>query len=237
MVYVTVVGGDWMVLYRFMVPLQPFILFLVGVGVRVIVEQRNRIANYGMLLLTLVTIGVRANRLRQDRRVTVTAERRFWGSAAGGVAKWFREQEERRGRDDVYGTIALGDIGQVGYETDFPILDLLGLVDPVISKLPGGYTTKIGKGFRERLFDSEARYFILISAENDCEHPSVIGSRVIFSDARFKKDYALSGRVRLDGGFSWCIYEHKNTWDPARAKEVPKGENPKQPRIIPGLMP
>ena len=210
--YVVLVGGDWMPIFRFMSPLQPSIFLLIGVAVRAIVEKHHKLINYGLLLLALLTIAQRAQKLQVDRNFIIEHEKFFWDHAAGGVSQWFARQAAQRGREATYGEIALGDIGQVGYETDMPVLDLLGLIDPVIAKLPGGYTHKIGRGFRDRFFDKKPRYFILISAQNDCYHPSVTGSRVLYGDRRFAKNYTLSGRVALERaskGFSWCIYEHR----------------------------
>jgi len=210
--YVLLVGGDWMPIFRFMSPLQPFIFLLIGIAVRAIVEKHHKLVNYGLVLVALLTIYHRANKLHADQRFVLETEMFEWDTSAGGVSRWFADQSARRGREAVYGEIALGDIGQVGYETDMPILDLLGLVDPVIAKLPGGYTNKIGRGFRDRFFDKQPRYFILISAEYDCIHPSVTGSRVLYGDRRFAKHYTLSGRVALKRrarGISWCIYENR----------------------------
>jgi hypothetical protein len=44
---------------------------------------------------------------------------------------------------------------------------------------------------------------------------------VLFHDPRFRKSYSVSGRVMLDGGFSWCIYEHNDHFDASRAPEMP----------------
>ena len=210
-VYVVLVGGDWMVLFRFFTPILPFLYLLIGIATRMIFERRSRTLSYGLVLFAVVALGHRSAQSRDDIRTIFGEwkEKQFWDSAAGGVVRWFREQEQQRGRDAVQGTIALGDIGQIGYETDYPILDLLGLVDPVIAELPGGYTTKIGPGFRNRFFDAEPRYFILISSEGDCVHPSVIGSRILYDDHRFSSRYGLRGRVPLNQGFSWCVYEHR----------------------------
>jgi hypothetical protein len=207
-IYIVIVGGDWMTLFRFAAPLQPFLFILISVAARTLIEKRSRVANYGLLMFAMVTVGMRTHAMSQDASAVLNGEKKFWDTSAGGVADWFDAQIAERGRDAVYGTIALGDIGRIGYRTDFPILDLLGLVDPVISKLPGGYTNKVGDGFKDRFFESGARYFILISAENDCRHPSVIGSQVIHGDPRFAAYYAEAGMVRLDHGFNWCIYEH-----------------------------
>jgi hypothetical protein len=222
--YVLVVGGDWMPLYRYLAPVQPFLLLLVGLGARAVVEQRSRMINYGVLMLALISVGERSSKLNADRALIIRKEKRFWDTAAGGVARWFEEQQAERGRDAIYGAIALGDIGEIGYRTDMPILDLLGLVDPVIAGLPGGYTNKVGPGYRDRFFDYAPRYFVLISSNNDCVHPSVTGSRVLFNDGRFRQAYGVSGKVRLDGGFFWCIYENKSHLGPgAELPPAPSG--------------
>jgi arabinofuranosyltransferase len=141
--------------------------------------------------------------MRSAQRNILDKEERFWTMAAGGTAKWFLD-------NGVPGEIAIGDIGYVGYATDYPILDLLGLVDPVISKLEGGYTRKLGPGFTDRLFDKRSPYVLLISSNIDCKHPSVPGSQVIFRDRRFLPAYEIAGKVPLDAGFAWCIYRRKD---------------------------
>jgi len=212
-VYVVIVGGDWMVMYRFFAPLLPFVFILVDLAVRTLVEKQSKVANYGLLMFALLVVGQRSHQMAQDVQLVLGHEKRFWDSAAGGVSTWFERQVASRGRDAVHGTIALGDIGEIGYRTDFPILDLLGLVDPTISQLDGGYTTKVDAGFRDRFFEVSPRYFILISAEGDCQHPSVIGSKVLYEDDRFADRYRVSGRVELDDGFVWCVYEHVDDLD------------------------
>jgi arabinofuranosyltransferase len=121
--------------------------------------------------------------------------------AAGGTAQWMLDHTQP-------GALAIGDIGYVGWKTDYPILDLLGLVDPVISKLPGGYTQKLGPGFNDRFFSVAPPYLLLISSSVDCQHPSVPGSAVLYRDPRFRS-YQQAGHVSLDQGFAWCIYKKK----------------------------
>jgi arabinofuranosyltransferase len=209
--YVVLVGGDWMPNFRFLVPIQPFLYLLIGVALRAIIEQRVRMLNYGLLLLLIVT-GINRNKeMKGDRRKILKEDKAFWDRAAGGVVAWFDQAASKRGRDQIEGTLALGDIGQVGYQTDLPVLDLLGLVDPVIAKLPGGYTTKIGQGFRDRFFNAAPRYALIISSDHDCHHPSVIGSRVLYADRRFLVQYGVTGQIKIGDGFSWCLYENKRT--------------------------
>ena len=216
LVYIVLVGGDWMPMFRFATAQQPFLYLLAAVGVRAILEERKATINWGLLIIASMTCLFRATGVRDDRDKILSEEKAFWDRAAGGVASWFAETTRRHGREAIAGPLALGDIGQVGYDTDLPIVDLLGLVDPVVAKLPGGYTNKIGPGFRDYFFTRRPRYFILISAQNDCHHPSVSGSIALYRDPRFHESYSVSGRVMLTGGFSWCVYERTDLRDVSR---------------------
>ncbi len=198
--YVVLVGGDWMKFFRFMAPFEPFCFLLIDLGVRRAVDKRDRVTNLALAIFAVMTAFWRAGSLREAQADLILHEKKFWDTAAGGTADWL----VKNGKP---GEVALGDIGYVGWATDYPILDLLGLVDPVISKLPGGYTQKTG--FIERLFDEKPRYVLIISSNLDCAHPSVSGSIVMFGDKRFRQQYQVAGKVPLDGGFAWCIYERK----------------------------
>lgn len=201
--YVILVGGDWMPLFRFMSPFEPFCFLLVDVGVRHVVDRRRAVPNLALAIFTVATIAHRTGMLREGQAQFMVKEKHFWDSAAGGTARWFLQNGEP-------GEIAMGDIGYVGWATDYPILDLLGLVDPVIAQLPGGYTHKIGPGFNNRLFDKKSEYFLLISSDPDCRHPSVTGSIAIYRDPRFLQQYKVAGKVPLDGNFAWCIYKRRH---------------------------
>lgn len=200
--YVVLVGGDWMPQFRFMAPFEPFCFLLVDAGARAVFERRGRATKLALAAFALVVAIQRGTTLREAQRHLMEKDHRFWRTAAGGTADWLIKNGER-------GEIAIGDIGYVGWATDYPVLDLLGLVDPVISKLPGGYTHKLGPGFLQRFFDKAPKYFLLISSSLDCQHPSVPGSQVIYYDRRFRERYELGGRVPLDGGFAWCIYQRR----------------------------
>ncbi|HVY45350.1 MAG TPA: hypothetical protein VHB21_05700, partial [Minicystis sp.] len=202
LVYVVIVGGDWMPYFRFMAPFEPLCFLLVDVGVRFALDRRERVTTLAIALFALFVINIRRNNLVEAQNSFITKEKRFWDMAAGGTANWFLKNGDP-------GEIAIGDIGFVGYKTNYPILDLLGLVDPVIAKLPGGYTQKLGPGFRDRFFEVGPKYLLLISSNLDCRHPSVPGSQVLYRDPRFLPRYDLAGKVPLDGGFAWCIYRDK----------------------------
>jgi arabinofuranosyltransferase len=133
----------------------------------------------------------------------MTEEKRFWDNAAGQTAEWLVVHGKP-------GRIAIGDIGYVGYRTNYPVLDLLGLVDPVISQLPGGYTKKLGKGFKERFFDAKPEWAVIILSGGKCEHAVMKGSKLLFNDRRFKRHYELAHNVQVVSDAGWCIFKRKD---------------------------
>jgi arabinofuranosyltransferase len=197
--YVLLVGGDWMPYFRFLAPFEPFCFLLVGVGARALFELRERAARLGLVLFLLVAGGQRVQAAREARRVILTDEKVFWDSAAGGAARWLAAHEP--------GEIGVADIGQIGYTTDYPLFDLLGLVDPVIAKLEGGYTRKTGRGYVDRVFEKMPRYFVFVGGRERCEPLVFPAQEGLRRDRRFQSHYRLGGQVRHSKQGLWCIYE------------------------------
>ncbi len=201
--YVVVVGGDWMAYHRFMVVAEPFAFLAACIGLRHIASHRDRatiIAIAGIVAFTAVTRPLALARARQE---FLGREREFWDFAAGGVAEWLLA-EGRPGR------VALGDIGFVGWATNYPILDLLGLVDPTIAALEGGYTAKTGQGYVEHFFAEQAEYAVLIHSGHDCKRAVMPGVRRIVEDVRFARTYKLGLNHRLDPDGSWCVFVRRD---------------------------
>lgn len=198
--YVVAVGGDWMPYFRFLAPAEPFAFLLVDDAVRAVVARRERVATLAVAAFGAITIATRTGELVQAQRNIIQNDKGFWDDAAGRAADWFVQNAEP-------GPIAIADIGYVGYRTGFPIVDMLGLLTPEVSNLPGGYTRKVGAGYTDVLFDKNPRYFVIIASGADCKNPTVPSSRASHGDARFKKHYKLRHPMSLRNGSAWCIYE------------------------------
>jgi arabinofuranosyltransferase len=225
--YVVLVGGDWMQNFRFLVPFEPLAFLLIDVAARAGAErlQPEQAPKWAFPAAGIAAIGFMAWRGQEQNKMhrhLLATEDRFWRMAAGGTAKLFLEQPK--------GLIAIGDIGYVGYKTDYPILDLLGLVDPEIPKMPGGYTQKTGKEWLDYFYARKPRYAILISSSQDCEHPSVHGSVVMWRDRRFRETFRKLTFQPLDNNFAWCIYERKDA-RPAEAAPAPVPSEPAIPLL------
>lgn len=216
--YVILVGGDWMQNFRFLVPFEPLAFLLIDAAIRDGWDRLAKHSRAGVLvpMTTIIAIafgGWRARELGVMHRFLLATEDRFWKMAAGGTAKLFLQQP----RD----TIAMGDIGYVGYATDYPILDLLGLVDAQIAKMPGGYTQKVGPEWLDYFFKRRPRYAIVISSQLDCQHPSVYGSVIMYNDPRFHMMYQRLAAQPLDNNYAWCIYELRGVRPPTQTTAAP----------------
>ena len=198
--YILSVGGDWMPFHRFFAPVEPFFYVLICAGARSLFDLRRP-----YLLAALLVAGCVLGYLRH-RFVNVSYKRFQFVElkghmyTAGQASEWLVAQPP--------GKIAIGDIGLVGYRTNYPLLDTLGLVDPVISKLPGGYTRKLGPGFADRIFSVMPDYIVII-VHGKCDDARMLGSKMIVNDPRFWPNYFTAFRIKLGGNANWCIYEHK----------------------------
>jgi len=205
--YVALVGGDWMPFYRFMATFEPYCFLLVGVGMRSVFDRQpltlrtQQVAATGVALLLVVGFSHRVGTMESAFHKILKDEKIFWDSAAGGVAEVLRTKPA--------GTVGVADIGQVGYRTDYPVFDLLGLIDPVISKLPGGYTNKTGAGYVDRVFDVMPRYFVFVGRAKTCTPLQFPGQEKLRRDPRFQANYELGGKVEHSKGGLWCIFQRK----------------------------
>lgn len=203
LVYVVIVGGDWMSYYRFLAPAEPFVFLLVGLGLRRVAETRDAAALVALVLFGLYAGWQRLEHLAEAQEKLVKEEMRYWMNTAGQAAEWLATRASP-------GRVAIGDIGFVGWRTDYPILDLLGLVDPVISELPGGYTRKLGDRFVERYFEVRPEYAVLVMAGDHCNEPAHEAVTVIYHDPRFRADYELAHQLHVQADASWCIFERRD---------------------------
>jgi arabinofuranosyltransferase len=198
--YIMLIGGDWMPHFRFMAPFEPFAFVLVCVGVRAMFDGGDRSVQLAIVLFAL-WVGVGRYFAFEDARRHFRKEDTFWKSAVNQSADWLVEH----GRP---GWVAVADMGYVAYRTDYPILDLLGLVDPVISKLPGGYTKKTGRGYVDRVFDVMPAYFVLVG-EKDCTRMHFPAQRKLHEHRSFARNYELAALIPHTRGGNWCIFERK----------------------------
>jgi hypothetical protein len=127
-----VAGGDWMPFYRLFVPVLPG---LVWVGAE-LAQRSSRLATglrltfaFGVSLLLAVMLGPSARQVDVQRRALID-----------GAEPLLRGAER----------VATLDVGWVGAATAATVVDLAGVTDPFVARLPGGHTSKrLPDGFLE----------------------------------------------------------------------------------------
>lgn len=204
--YVMLVGGDWMLLGRYFVPLLPVFYVLLDLAIRELLAM-GRPTAWAVLLAAPFVIAQRGDALDEGQRV-VMDERARWDELAGGTARWFVEQEREQG-EAARGAIALGNIGRVGWDTGAPVLDLLGLVDPTTAAASGGHRRKTGDDFLDHFYDLAPRYYVSETSTARCHEPGPPVLRAIQRDPRFSASYRVRATIRGEAGRGarWCIFE------------------------------
>jgi hypothetical protein len=117
-------GGDWMPLYRLWCPVLPVAALLAAEAFESASFRRASLAGGLCLLLTWVPLRAHLQSAR-----AVEARRLALVSAAAPLLRGAR-------------VVAALDVGWVGLATPARVVDLAGVTDPEVARLPGGHTSK-----------------------------------------------------------------------------------------------
>jgi arabinofuranosyltransferase len=190
-------GGDWMPGGRFLLPCYAA-LAAAAAGSSALVTGAPRLVVLPLAMFCVGFGALEASRLvglADDTLRTIRHEDRR-------IEDWLAET----GADSV----ALVDIGEIGFRSALEITDLGGLTDPVIGRAPGG---RLAKRFDlDYLFDERAPDAIVLRLERepvldaDCDGVVMAGElradveRWIHGDPRLARDYRLHRAVIPDYG-------------------------------------
>jgi len=143
LIYVAKVGGDFM-LGRLLIPALPFLLAYAEIGARVLIaERRWQWAAPALVAASLACVPTRILKPQEFWQGGLTDERTFYrfdtlqplemqGSIPRRVRMLHRYLAGRQ-PPPVYAAFA---IGILGWTTDWPVVDIHGLIDPVLSHQP-----------------------------------------------------------------------------------------------------
>ena len=215
--YVLVIGADWMPYFRFLAPFEPFAFVLACFAVRTIAGHlisamsrlqwqpwARRVVAAACAVVFVTTLGAfRVQRLHDAQAFLIDNERLFWESTAGEAADWLLA-------DATPGRIAVWDIGYIGYATDYPLLDLFGLVEPTISTLPGGYLRRTRPAYLDRIFAKNPDYFVLVGARGSPCNAMSPSEFKLQRDPRFQNGYRLTAMIPHRRRGYWCIFARKS---------------------------
>lgn len=197
---VMVVGADWMPGWRYLMPFEVFGFLVADFGARRLLESKLAGVRLGTFVLLILGLVQRWDGERRTR-AEFAGQEIVWNQHARASGRWLAAHAAP-------GAVALGDIGEVGWLTNWPIYDLLGLVTPAVAKLPGGYGRKSDTpGFVEEFYKAAPRWFLLITDRPDCRHSPFPVMRTQADDPRFAHEYDFAHAVRLGVNSAWCFYQ------------------------------
>lgn len=203
-------GGDWMPQARMLLP--AFVLWSLAAGAIGSMEplRVRRALSVGLVLL--LALGSSAHLAQADR------SQRSLDSLRREYRKLTTTMQESGAR-----SVAAIDIGELGFSTDFEILDLAGLTDTRIAHAPGAHMNKefdLGYVFDERqpdlivvrLQDAEIRPEEGIIRLPAAKAMSLIEARLL-RDARLRERYELAlvqyPQVRRNPMYIRALYRRK----------------------------
>ena len=132
--FIVVAGGDWMKPFRFFVPIIPILLLLLVEGYRFIAARwwsSNRVGEFvGALILLILILCVNLYPSKEVQWYT-KGYTKGMNQTSVSWGKWLAGQASRED------WIVLGDVGAIPYYSGLRVIDLYGLVNPSIAKLPG----------------------------------------------------------------------------------------------------
>jgi hypothetical protein len=184
-------GGDWMIGHRFLLPVVPAWSLLAADTVSSLYDRLlNRAGNaawtparrnlaMGLIAAALLVLNVgQAVRFRQYTSIRAAGYER----AHLALAYWLDE------RYDAGRTVALTDVGMIGYYSGLRIVDLTGLTDITIARAPGDIMDKVYN--TSYILDQEPAVVVLVSLDDDLI-PDFACDRRLYDDEHFQAAYEL----------------------------------------------
>jgi hypothetical protein len=207
---IVIAGGDWMPQLRFFAPILPWLFMLAALGLDSLghlgqASPSPHIRIFVILTALLIVglnMGGSINEQELERNVRIFNEPSVGGHI---VAAWLRDHATPGD------SLALVDAGVLAYETDLRIIDMIGLNDPYIARLPPRLPNGIAFGYGFGKWDTDyvlaqKPTFVQVHLPRaDWESGNLrtgwIGTDELINDARFLADYDYVDAPGIQGIF------------------------------------
>ena len=162
MAFVVISGGDWMYHYRFYAHVLPVLAALLAAGLEVLLGlprpgTLRASALYASLALVLLAthLGIFNTELRIGRMVLpAVRSHNYLSQNYEELGRWFKDSTPPDA------SIAISDVGAVGYFSERRVLDMFGLIDTHIARLHGRMHYK---GDAKYILSRKPSYVVLVS--------------------------------------------------------------------------
>jgi arabinofuranosyltransferase len=208
-IFILVAGGDWMKPYRFMTPVMPILFcFLSLAANQIYLTLKKKRISYGYVFL-IVLAGLLVGSTYLNWRKTYAYTRIYstgLEKTSISIGKWLAERSEPTE------WIALGDVGALPYYSQLQVIDLYGLVNPDIARLPGPALYSEGIDI-QKILEKKPRF---IALEFKVNHRGRVQGglkpvdRKMFLEPRFQKEYVAVQEALFSPRELTVLYERKD---------------------------
>ena len=193
-------GGDWMPQHRFFLPATLCLLAAAGGGMVWRFRSSDRFRRALVLTTWLLALALPIAMAREMTDIRLHAQEAFdlLTRRERDIANWVQTQGVRS-----VGTV---DLGVMGFSSQAELVDLAGLTDPRIARVPGGH---LRKEFPLDYLFEERRPDVLILRSNrpprlegdrlmGCHPASAVENRILM-DPRLLRDYRWGFSLEIEG--------------------------------------
>ncbi len=164
-------GGDWMHFYRFYVPVLPVLAAGCAAGLGIILQltrqasgSQNRALKWPLIIVMVGTMAMGYVNVYKVERATGKAVLPFVKNGTYLTDGYRQTAEWIVDNTPPGSSVALCDIGLVGYLSERPVVDMFGLIDPHISHLTGRQHFKSDS---DHVLGKHPDIVVLVSSGND----------------------------------------------------------------------
>jgi hypothetical protein len=200
-------GGAWIGRLRFLLPAMPFIYLLAVIGLHDVHRalclawrEKGRLIAIAHAAVALVLIGTLAANLHNSGPLYAEGEKYAAGIASLHIPLGKRLRE-RAGRAAI---LACQDAGALPFYSRLRTIDLFGLNDAHIAHLPAPYLEQVDLDY---VLSRRPDYMVLNSWSGTGEpfDGTALVPRLIYADARFKRDYRLAALYHGPLYWNWVF--------------------------------
>ena len=184
-------GGDWMIGHRFLLPVVPAWSLLAAVTLSALYDRLSDGVGPGLWTPTRRNVAIaliagaflimNAGQAARFRHYTAVRAKGY-DRAHLALANWL---DERYNTDT---TVALMDVGMIGYYSDLRVVDITGLTDIIIAQSPGTIMDRLNDA--AYVLDQEPAAIALVGLDDD-QIPDFPIDRRLYDDERFQAAYEL----------------------------------------------
>ena len=224
--YIILVGGDYMAMYRFFVPVLPFIYILLTSGFNLMKNSGQTLSNNSLavifILAALTGTIVQSTPLEKllfhkpgisHGQFQGVLTERWHSNRLTLIGKFFNEYKNS---DDE--SLATNAIGAISFYSDLKVYDFHGLVDPVIARMQ---FEELGKGFpgHEKIdllytLSKQPTYFIFSRefSNEPADYPSYSQkvNQVLFEEYRLVSKWLKDEKNNEEGYFTFLQRKDKS---------------------------